>query len=297
MEIRIRTPAKINLFLDILNRRQDGYHELISLVQLVSLYDTISIRTVEKKNVCDIEGAPEISYRENSIRKAIEAFRELTGFDTGVKVRLSKTIPIGGGLGGESSDAAAALKAMCLLAADKVSQKSMSESAAALGSDVPLFLGSTASIITGKGDIIHPIPPRVDYGVVLIYPGFSVDTCLAYRWYDSWRQNETGVVHTIPVGHSELEAMYCGDIGGWRLKNSFESVISEKYPRIIQAEDDLLGFGASYAGITGSGSSIIGVFKDKSDAGAAVAGLFSRYPFVSVLSPLEKQIEPVLKLV
>ena len=297
MEICIQTPAKINLFLEILNLRPDGYHELISVVQLVSLYDTITFQTSENKNKCVIECPPEISKRENSIRNAVDAYRTIADFDTGVKVLLKKEIPIGGGLGGESSDAAATLKAMSVLADEGVCQDVLLESAAALGSDVPLFMGSPASIVTGRGEVVHPIYPRVDYRVVLVYPGFPVDTRQAYSWYDRSRQNGESIGVRGTMSRNMLEAMYRGDVGKWNLKNSFKTVISEKHPLIAQVESDLLDCGASHAGITGSGSSIIGIFRDDRDAVNAAAAMKNRYPFVRLLTPLEKQIDTVLKLV
>jgi len=185
-EIEIEAPAKLNLSLRVLRRREDGFHEIDSLmVRLPGLCDRIVIEEAAEDGFeCGEAELPRDG--SNLVLRAREAFREATGEDRPLAIRLEKRIPHGAGLGGGSSDAAATLRGLDELCATGLGEARLRELAASIGSDVPFFLGPPVARVGGRGERIEPGPELPELRVVLLKPGFAVSTPEAYgRWRDS----------------------------------------------------------------------------------------------------------------
>jgi 4-diphosphocytidyl-2-C-methyl-D-erythritol kinase len=175
-EFVIDAPGKINLHLRVRGKRPDGYHDLESIFLALQFGDTLRFSLGDEPGAVQIRGLEEVAAEENIICRALALFREVTGFDRGLRVELEKRIPLGGGLGGGSSDGAAALRALNELSGAGFSGARLAEMAAELGSDVPFFLTGGAAWVSGRGDRIRPLPPPPVFPVVLVNPGFPSET-------------------------------------------------------------------------------------------------------------------------
>jgi len=285
-KLTVFSPSKINLHLAVGNIRQDGFHNLESIFLAVDLADILhfslcgdidslemTIQGFDSK-AAELIAAPQ----NNIISRAISLFKEKTGFDRGVNTVLEKRIPIGGGLGGGSSNAAATLLALNKLAGLPCSRQALLEMAESLGSDVPFFVHEIpAAWITGRGENIQPIEAPF-ISLVLVNPGFPSDTRTAFRLLDTYRDAHTeaqrhkdhGVLtsgfpsaSSVPLRLCEIE-----------LGNDFLQVFPDKekavYNRIIS---ELQEQGAAYANLSGAGSTCFGVFYDKKTALKAAENL------------------------
>jgi len=300
--VTIEAPAKLNVHLEVGGRRPDGFHDIESLFVALAWGDTLRLETVPAKTGAPPDFRPEIAMNlaippeQNIITRAISLFKDRTGFNHGVKVAVEKRIPLGGGLGGGSSDAAAALLALNhLAAADGVSGAELAEMGAALGSDVPFFLyGAPAAWVTGRGERIQPLelPDSVrGLPVVLVNPGFASDTAEAYRLLDFVREETRTEDTEVHGAHGENTRDFrtttpCPScppcLREMSFFNDFLPVLaaSEKgtvYERIITELNEL---GAAFAGLSGSGSTCFGVFLERNRAESAQKVLLKRWPFV-----------------
>ena len=182
-------PAKINLYLHILGRRPDGYHELETLMAPISLGDTLDIDLIPSGTVGDggIEftcSDPALADAKNNLAtKAARLFLDEFKLATGVRIHLEKAVPVGAGLGGGSSDAAAVLMAMRDLTKMSCPDAKLAELAARLGSDIPFFIYRTAAICRGRGELIEPVRMKEKLQGLLVHPGFGVSTPWAYKTY------------------------------------------------------------------------------------------------------------------
>jgi 4-diphosphocytidyl-2-C-methyl-D-erythritol kinase len=253
----IFAPAKINLSLKVYDRRPDGFHNLESLFLALNFGDTLHFEPVpvENSKITGFDIPPE----KNIIFKALSLFREKTGFTGGFKIMVEKRIPIGGGLGGGSSNAASTLLALNSMAGSPLTRPELLEMAASLGSDVPFFIHEIpAAKITGRGEQIEPVPPPKDF-IVLVNPGFPSDTAAAFRLLDEYRAKN-------PSGSDS--------------SNDFLPVFNEKensvYNDIISR---LCENGAHFASLSGSGSTCFGMFKEKEQAEKAVRILSKNWEF------------------
>jgi 4-diphosphocytidyl-2-C-methyl-D-erythritol kinase len=269
-EVRVTAPAKVNLHLEILAKRPDGYHDLLSLFQAVSLADTICLSARGPDGAIRIKGAFDIPVGQNLIAKAVELFRSATGLTAGVEASVEKRIPAGGGLGGGSSDAAAALSGLQVLFDRRLPIEGLRAMAAALGSDVPFFLGTAAAVVEGRGEKVHAVPPRRDFAIVALIPPVAVDTGLAFQWLGAAHDPRPGG----GMSREELIRMYAeSPVSRWRFSNSFDEPVFARHPSIAALRDRLLQGGAVAARLTGSGSTVIGIFQDRDGARAAVRSL------------------------
>jgi len=176
-----RAPAKINLFLEVLGKRPDGYHEVRTVVQAVDLYDVLRFRVRNDGRVkvhCKAEGVP--TGEDNLVFRAAHALKERYGVDRGIDVWLEKRIPVGGGLGGGSSDCATTLCALVHLWKLDVSQQELSNVAASLGSDVSFFLRGGTALCEGRGEKTSPVQCAASFNYVLVLPGLPVSTAQVY---------------------------------------------------------------------------------------------------------------------
>ncbi len=268
--VRVRASAKVNLHLRVYGRRADGYHDILSVFQAISLSDTIVIRSLKESDSIVIEGDFDCPARLTTVYKAALAYREATGIRTGLSISVDKRIPAGAGLGGGSSDAAAVLNGLEQLFRGGLPPPALAVLGASIGSDVPFFLSSAAAIVSGRGENISPIEAREDYSIVLAFPGKAVSTAWAYSALDADRPDDSS--EPDPNRRCLLEA-YRGTIRRWPFANSFEGPIGRARSEIPEAKTMLRGLGASFAAMSGSGNCVFGVFEAKRAAGSALKRL------------------------
>jgi 4-diphosphocytidyl-2-C-methyl-D-erythritol kinase len=269
--VRVRAHAKINLDLRVLGTRLDGFHELRTVFQAIALHDTVECIPREGPFAieCDVAGVP--LDRANLVWKAAEALwrsARRTGALRDVLLRLTKRIPLQAGLGGGSADAAATLLGLVKLWKLPVRPSQLTDVAATLGSDVPFFLSGGTALGLGRGDEVYPLADLPRHWIVLLVPGFGVSSADAYRWYDAERES-TGV-------GNRREAQYVP--GPWpsraaQMINDLEAPIARHHPEIDQMRAALRRAGALAAAMTGSGSTVFGLFQRRRDATAAVTRL------------------------
>ncbi len=272
MTVKLRSLAKVNLDLRVLNRRQDGYHELRTVFQTVSLADTIEIDYEPARRLrVEIDSEPVIP--GNLIEKAAEAL----GLPGHFRIRLEKQIPMGGGMGGGSSNAAAILLAVPYLCGKRLSLERLIDMAAELGSDVPFFLLGGAAAASGRGTELCPLPDTAAHHAILIAPGIHVSTAEAYR------SLERPLTEQVPSATLNSFHAVAWDIGAgvppsaWPCCNDFETVVFRQHPRLKSIKGKLLKLGARPALMSGSGSTIFGVFADRGARDRALVSLQLQY--------------------
>jgi 4-diphosphocytidyl-2-C-methyl-D-erythritol kinase len=268
--VLVRAPAKINLALRVLRRRNDGYHELWAVFQTLALHDTLACAACEGpfRIECETPGVP-IDTR-NLVWRAADALWRAAGRGgsvPGTVVRIRKRIPAQGGLGGGSSDAAAALVALRHLWRVDLPRESLRPLAAAIGADVPFFLSGGTALGTGRGDEIRPLPDMPHYWVVLLLPPFGVSTKKAFEWWDGRRQPQDraagGAGSTeSPEWHARAPVV-----------NDLEAAVAGHHPELTHMTAALRDAGATAAAMTGSGSPVFGLFDDRPQAHAAALAL------------------------
>jgi len=280
-EIAVSTPAKINLHLEILSRRADGYHEILSLFQAVSLFDEIRIRRGEDEGIIRISGDDGLLPRNNTISRAVDVFRRETGRREGLTIDIRKNIPMGAGLGGGSSDAAGVLLGLQSLFGDPLPPERLLALGAGIGSDVPFFLAGPAAVVEGRGEKVSEIAARDDYAIVALFQKQAVSTLEAYRWLDEGRSGRLR-------RHSRetLVGNYRSRVEGWAMSNDFDPVVLPRFPQMALARDALAAAGALQPRLTGSGGTIIGVLPDEQAAVSCTGRLAGRQ--TAVLRPLAK---------
>ncbi|HEV3330325.1 MAG TPA: 4-(cytidine 5'-diphospho)-2-C-methyl-D-erythritol kinase [Bryobacteraceae bacterium] len=257
---RVRALAKINLDLRVLGKRPDGYHELRTIFQTISLADTIDLTfTRGPKTFIEIEDPLQLV--DNLAVRAARLALETMGVRGRVDIRLAKRIPMGAGLGGGSSDAAAVLLALPVLAGRPLPFPELSRLAAELGSDVPFFLVGGAAVGIGRGTELFPLPDTVARTGLLVVPDLHVSTAEAYRRL-SPRLTTESEQNKIFSFQSLASAGGVSEIGC----NDFEAVVMEQYPRLARLKKRLERAGAAPALMSGSGSAIFGLFRTRDQA-------------------------------
>jgi 4-diphosphocytidyl-2-C-methyl-D-erythritol kinase len=255
-KLSIKAPAKINLYLEVLRKRADGFHEIESLMQAVDLYDKLYL---EKSNAIELTCSdPNLSTDINNlVFRAATALQDRFPFP-GAKIKLIKKIPMGAGLGGGSSDAAYALRGLCQLYGLRPSFEEISEIAASIGSDVPFFLSSGQALIKGRGEIIEPVTLTLDYEIIIISPSIAISTAEAYGNIKiDLTKERIGPLIKSRINFSDLLRL------ARYFRNDLEEVALTKNPELAQLKRSLLGSGAFYSSMTGSGSSFYGLFSIK----------------------------------
>lgn len=267
--VRIAAPAKLNLALRVLGRRADGYHEIASILQAIGLHDTIDLRAERGALRLDVTGADfDLPPERNLAWRAAAAYLQAAGRDpAGFVITLRKRIPSGAGLGGGSSDAAAVLRAMARMLGDPLDRDAVRRIAADLGSDVPFFLGHSPALATGRGERLARLAPFGPLWYVLIKPPMSVETAWAYG---ALGLTVTPALSTIP-GFDSTEVEALREVG-----NDLERGVLERYPEVAAAKAALVAAGADDARMTGSGSAVFGVFRDRRRARNAEEKLRAR---------------------
>jgi 4-diphosphocytidyl-2-C-methyl-D-erythritol kinase len=262
--VQIPAYAKVNLRLDVLGRRADGYHELRTIFQAISLHDTLVLEARREPGVeLRIDGNAQLAGepgKTNLVYRALDELGRELGLRQGVRALLTKRIPVGRGMGGGSSDAAAALVGLLRLAGKHVSLERLMTIASGLGSDVPFFLQGGRALGIGRGEEIYPLPDEPKRAVLMVSPHeIAVPTKDAYRWI-SEGQSEQLTNREDPSRLLQFCAL-CWSPQGGALSNNFEAAVFPRYPRLAAIKRELLQHGAAEASLAGSGSAVFGVYQ------------------------------------
>jgi len=255
--LHLESPAKVNLRLEILKKREDGYHELRTLLQKISLYDTLHISLKKRKGISIKTNHPSLPVgRRNLVYRAVQSLLKRSDHKDGIHIEIEKRIPLGAGLGGGSSNAATLLKALDQMLKLNLSQKELMEIGLGIGADVPFFIFEGAAIGSGIGERLKKIELPVLW-YVLIYPNFEVSTRWAYENFilkktrfhfniDKFLKTSEGISHIL-----------------W---NDLEEVVSRKYPHIKMMKKIFTSTKALGTLMTGSGPTVFGIFKKEGEA-------------------------------
>ncbi|MFQ3620054.1 MAG: 4-(cytidine 5'-diphospho)-2-C-methyl-D-erythritol kinase [Spirochaetales bacterium] len=303
--VRVLAPAKVNLHLEVYPQREDGYHPIISLFQSICWYDELEFCSLKTNHACEIVGNLSIPLEENLIYKGVNLFKRYTGYSKlGVKVKVEKSIPLGAGLGGGSSNAAATLLAMNTLLGNPLSSGELTKLGEELGSDVPFFCKASTAIVGGRGEVVFPIVGRYNYWVLVVVPSFSVSTREAYQWLDQelaytslQDRKETKVdSETFLMGkETVLSFSLQKPASKWDFYNAFQKVLEKRYPVYTDIRNRLEDSGACFISLSGSGSSIYGVFEEEARANKAKEILEKQFPLTKLTIPLERRPIPILE--
>lgn len=250
--------AKINLTLRVLGRRPDGYHELDTVFQTISLRDELTFQARDDARLellCDAPGIPRDE--TNLVLRAASALREHYGVSRGASVELRKKIPAGGGLGGGSSNAAVALVGLARLWEIETEPQTLAEIGASLGADVPFFLVGGTALGTGRGTDIHPLEDLPLKHLLLVTPDINVSTAEAYKSLNA--PALTKPLSPVNLAVSRVQAGISGSLHAL-LENDFERVVYRLYPEIRRARSSLVAAGAASALLSGSGASVFALF-------------------------------------
>jgi 4-diphosphocytidyl-2-C-methyl-D-erythritol kinase len=270
MKIKFKTPAKINLGLHIHGKREDGFHELETIFQMVSLYDDIELELLPSgiKLKCDTLGVP--TDDTNLVYKAARLLRQNYQVeDKGVSIRLKKNIPFGAGLGGGSGNAAGVLMGLNRLWNLNIERAELSILAAELGSDVPFFLTSPCALGIGRGEQLEALKTCPKFQVLLVFPGFPIATSWVYH---NLKLKLTKRENNISILRKNLSLSDITSLGS-QLYNDLESVVIQRFPEVQVIKDELRVLGALGVLLSGSGSTVFGIFDDSEKARVACAGL------------------------
>jgi len=265
-------PAKLNLVLEVLRKREDGYHEIRSIVQTINLCDHLEFSSSDRLEYrCNL---PAWSAHQSLVSRAAELLKRELGYKGGALIEITKRIPLSAGLGGDSSDAAAVLRGLNMLWTLKLSMPDLLQLAARLGSDVPLFLYGGSLLIEGRGEKITPIRPLPHRSVVLLKPPVPEIEGKTSRLYASLESSDfSGGEHTQAF-LDNIANSSTGTISG--LFNAFDRAGSRCYTRLAHYRQVFLEAGASEVHLAGSGPVLFSLFEDEMKAGEAFKTLQER---------------------
>jgi 4-diphosphocytidyl-2-C-methyl-D-erythritol kinase len=256
MQVELNSPCKVNLILNILGKRSDGFHELETVMQPVPIFDRLIIERAggSAQLTCDHPELPVDS--RNLVFRAAESFFRAAGINEGARIRLEKRLPLAAGLGGGSANAAVTLRGLNDIFGRALSPEKLDELARALGSDVPFFLQDKPALGIGRGEQVTPLehfPALRGTALFLIHPGFGVSTPWAYKNLARFPKDlngEPGRAHRLIAGLGESIEAAKADF-----YNSLEAPVLEKYPLLVMFQEFLREHGAAVALMSGSGSS------------------------------------------
>ncbi len=253
------SPAKVNFFLRVTGKRLDGYHELISLMSTVSLHDTLTIdfNASHIQVKCSHPQVPED--HTNLAYQAAKRFFQATDISDGVDICIEKCIPVGGGLGGGSSNAATVLMALNQWYRCPLSRRQLRDIALSLGADVPFFLHQKTALVSGVGEVLHPVMIKISHPLLIIYPGFPVSTAWVFKNLNLnlTRAKSDAIESIFMFEYKNSNVDWLSDI-----HNDLECVTFKKYPELLVIKENLTASGAISSIMSGSGSCIIGIFSD-----------------------------------
>lgn len=276
--LELFTPAKVNLALDIVGRREDGYHFLETVFQSVSIYDRLELTLTEESGIQLTCSEPEIPCGEKNLAwRAAAAFLKEAAVKCGVRIHLEKHIPSQAGMGGGSSDAAAVLKGLNVLTGSPLSLETLCGLGVALGADVPFFLYGGTAYAEGIGEKLEVLPKLPKLPMVVAKGGDGISTPAAYRAIDALcdpkHPDTQGLKAAILRGAPAEELwVHCG--------NLFEDVT--ELPDVAEIRTAMREMGAVFACMSGSGSAVFGIFADEMSAKQCQEALARKYPFAEM---------------
>ncbi len=265
--------AKINLGLRIIRKRSDGYHDLETIFHLIDWHDEIVIRPSDESVslAADDSGLP--LDESNLCLKAALRLRTHTGTTRGAHLHLTKRIPVGSGLGGGSSDAAAVLRGLSRFWGLNLEQRDLMSIGASLGADVPFFLSAGSAFAQERGDRLHPLKIDVPYWILVVVPPIQVSTSWAYQQVHPAGENRAVPRNIIDADHLTADAIMPF------LVNDFEPPVFRAHPAIEAVKRTMIEAGARAAQMSGSGSAVFGLFSDEGQASGAARMFGSEYRY------------------
>ena len=284
--IRENAYAKLNLTLDVKARREDGYHEMLMVMQTVSVRDEIVLKKTDRPGIlasCNFPYIP--TDGRNLAVKAAGTFLEETGHpEQGISIEMKKTIPVGAGMAGGSADAAAVLRGMNRLFGMPASRKELEKMAEKIGSDVAFCVVGGTALARGRGEILEDLPPMPACSIVICKPSFSISTPELFRKLDQAK------LLRHPDTEGMLHALENGDLRelGTRMYNVFGELDDRRLRCVAEIRSVLLDYGAVGAIMTGTGSAVFGVFPEEEQAKKSAAKLQKEYRFCRVAEPVPK---------
>jgi len=263
-ELTVYAPAKINLALKILRRRADGYHDIQSILQKVSLYDTLVLKRSPLQGITVTADDPSIpTDSRNLAYRAADLLLQQQKITSGIAIHIKKRIPAGAGLGGGSSNAAATLAGLNKLLRCNLPETELLRLGVQIGADVPFFIYDKPSALAeGIGEQLSPVMIQVPLWLVIIFPGFSISTKWAYENYRVLTNEGKNI--SIFRSFKQLNAVL------HILSNDLENVVTQQYPEIQEIKHTLIQAGACGSLMSGSGSSVFGIFPDEQQAQEAL---------------------------
>lgn len=290
-ELVINAYAKLNLTLDILRRREDGYHDLRMVMQSISLHDTVALSQTDTGEMELKSGADFLPADQSNLAyRAAEAFFASTGISNpGLRITLEKNIPVCAGMAGGSSDAAAVLRGLRQMYAPDMSVAELCRIGEKVGSDVPYCVFGGTALAEGRGEILTRLAPMPACWVVICKPPFGLSTpelfgCVQVKKL-SRHPDTQGVIRSLE--HGDLNGVLR------RIYNVFEAVLPEKYGEVFSIKNKMLDLGADSAAMTGSGPTVFGLFTDEKRAEAACRTLGQQYEQTYLASMVNAEPEKV----
>ena len=289
--VRLRAFAKVNYALEVRGVRADGYHEISTVMQSISLCDGLELERADEgfRLVVEPEGAPTGPNERNAVSLAWRLLGEATGEDLPVRVRLRKAIPAGAGLGGGSADAAAALVGLNEMFGLGLGEADLREIGGRIGADVPFCISGGTALGEGIGEVLTPLAAPPDHRLVVARPDAGAETARIYMAYDDGI--EARAADGSPSVAPTLEALRAGDLGALArsLGNDLAPVTEALVPEVGGLREGLARSGALGAIMSGSGTAVYGLFGSEGEARAAALGLDA--PFTSVCEPVPRGVE------
>jgi len=281
--IKEKAYAKLNISLDVTNRRDDGYHDMVMVMQSISLCDELCLSLNDSGTV---DASTNLSFipgdeRNLAVRAALRYLEAIGESGQGIHIDIDKKIPVGAGMAGGSSDAAAVLRAMNRLYGNRLSRKQLEELACDVGSDVAFCVAGGTALAKGRGEILTDLRPMPDCSFVVCKPEFSISTPELFRKLDNVplrRHPDTaGILQALEQG--QLKEI-CR-----RMYNVFEDVDDRRMRTVAEIKGKLLDYGAIGSIMTGTGSAVFGVFTDRLSAASACRKLKKEYRFCCTAGP------------
>jgi 4-diphosphocytidyl-2-C-methyl-D-erythritol kinase len=260
--ISLKAPAKVNLFLEILGKRDDGFHEIETIMQEIDLADSLQFEETQEGVTLECNNKNIPANQDNLVCKAANLILEECGIKKGVLINLEKNIPVGAGLGGGSSDAATTLKALNSLWKVGLNNEELMEFAAKLGSDIPFFINGKTALCRGRGELITPVEVRNRMDYIILFPRVHISTETIYKNLKIDLTKKRKDVSFF------LDALKYSEVAGISklLFNRLEEIIFATYPDLLQVKSTLESFGFCGLSISGSGSAFFGLCNDRHQA-------------------------------
>jgi 4-diphosphocytidyl-2-C-methyl-D-erythritol kinase len=273
-KLQLEAPAKVNYRLDVLGKREDGYHDLRMIMQRVDLCDEVEVTlndTPGIRVVCGRAGVPDGP--GNIAWRAADALVKLSGREVGIDISITKRIPVAAGLGGGSSDAATVLMGVNQLLELNLSDQRLMEIGVKLGADVPFFIFKKTAFAEGIGDKLTALENVPSLWVVLVNPGIHCSTAWVYQNLELTGKKSAAI---LPVSYSSIEDI-CSI-----LSNDLEPVTFKRYPAVSELKELLLAEGAEASLMSGSGSTVFGLFRDEKEAHRAASEIHKTRGWFSI---------------